>query len=873
MPQKPYVIADPRYGLYLQKEPWLSPKDAFRVLENCSLQYGRVEKRRGSERFDRLANLIEDYVLGTGDGLEDEFSGTLPKTWIRTSDESPSLYRLKVVAGAVTVEVDHDPTITDTGLVYFGGTGLGGAGSINLITGAIAIVFEAAPATGVDVEVTFEYYPHGDVQVTSELLGYITKDVGVTITSISKRLTITDISVANPTQITFSEAHGLETGDAIYLSNSDSTPVVDGQRTVTKVDDTKITVPVNVTVGGSAGYSWPRVTCSGGHSLSDGEEVWIEESNSTPVIDGAHVAQKLTSYIFAIEYAVTAAGTYGKTMWKHLDYSYVDHFPVKPSSMTLVCGGYTGTDNGSGGYNGDIRQGTAGYYTGLMYARWPAATAVGTAVYITYQYLDQDPCVGIHQFFPRSGSEELLAFSPQRGYRYSSVEKRFIDLTPGTPTETDPFPNAPASAETNVSPAQEAAVLKSEILCIVNGTDPAMKFDSVDGDLTAMTNTIRDDADESDIGTLHTSDIVIAHKGHLLYLSTRETLPDQTNEVFRKRARWTPVWQHEKLLENDYADAPSEEWIKSAEILRDEIIVEMTKSFWKLRYTGDFRAPFDWQEESAGEGCVAKNSSVKLERSIVSFSKTGPVEFNGQDVTRLAEELGPFITQVDSQYATKIAGQRIRELREVWLAYPTVGSSTLNRILGMSEVDRSLFIHIVNNWRCFGAFERDVEPTIDEIEEIVDEIDWNLDAEFFTAGFPTILVGTEDGTILQVPSTTYSDEGVAIPMAIETQGLNPFLDQRQPQLAKLNRIDIFADATPDESLTVELRKDTNTIPYATHTVSLTPDNPNRTKVWRTIHQFQVAYEHTVKITNSSVRKIAIDAIALWLEPGGSIRPQ
>lgn len=72
-------------------------------------------------------------------------------------------------------------------------------------------------------------------------------NVGVVASS-----TITAISQANPTQVTAS-AHGLETGDEVTIAGSNSTPSLNGSQTVTVTGVNTFTVPVNVTVAGSAG--------------------------------------------------------------------------------------------------------------------------------------------------------------------------------------------------------------------------------------------------------------------------------------------------------------------------------------------------------------------------------------------------------------------------------------------------------------------------------------------------------------------------------------------------------------------------------------------------------------------------------------------
>lgn len=77
--------------------------------------------------------------------------------------------------------------------------------------------------------------------------------------TITDQIAITDISVQNPTAVT-AAGHGLTTGDQITVYDSDSTPTIDGLRTVTVIDPNIFTVPVNVTVGGTTGFFLPTAT-------------------------------------------------------------------------------------------------------------------------------------------------------------------------------------------------------------------------------------------------------------------------------------------------------------------------------------------------------------------------------------------------------------------------------------------------------------------------------------------------------------------------------------------------------------------------------------------------------------------------------------
>lgn len=60
-------------------------------------------------------------------------------------------------------------------------------------------------------------------------------------------------TAASPTVVTC-YGHGLQTGDIITIAGSNCTPTINGQRTVTRIDDSTFSVPVAVTIDGTAGY-------------------------------------------------------------------------------------------------------------------------------------------------------------------------------------------------------------------------------------------------------------------------------------------------------------------------------------------------------------------------------------------------------------------------------------------------------------------------------------------------------------------------------------------------------------------------------------------------------------------------------------------
>ena len=106
--------------------------------------------------------------------------------------------------------------------------------------------------------IDFEAVSLDDTYIDFAAVGSIGSDFDPTI---SEAVALTVASVANPTQIT-AGTHGYSTGDTIYVNCSDSTPVINGTYTITKVDADKFTIPVNVTDIGSAGYVFKQLVYS-----------------------------------------------------------------------------------------------------------------------------------------------------------------------------------------------------------------------------------------------------------------------------------------------------------------------------------------------------------------------------------------------------------------------------------------------------------------------------------------------------------------------------------------------------------------------------------------------------------------------------------
>lgn len=86
---------------------------------------------------------------------------------------------------------------------------------------------------------------------TGTITGGVTTDYTLDPTNIS--VPITSNSIANPTVVTTPGPHKLTSNDKVLVTGSNSTPSINGTQVATVLSPTSYSVPVNVTVAGTAG--------------------------------------------------------------------------------------------------------------------------------------------------------------------------------------------------------------------------------------------------------------------------------------------------------------------------------------------------------------------------------------------------------------------------------------------------------------------------------------------------------------------------------------------------------------------------------------------------------------------------------------------
>lgn len=157
-----FLIAPFEVGQETDVQPWLVPEKAFTELENIYLYRGRLKKKDGFYQLGRLRRVITTQVLNqtTAVGVTTTIADVLADAAIALRATEPNA---AIRPGSVTISTaapdagTWDDTTTDGVMTATGGAALDG--TINYATGAIVLNFFPAALGGVNITVTFDYYP------------------------------------------------------------------------------------------------------------------------------------------------------------------------------------------------------------------------------------------------------------------------------------------------------------------------------------------------------------------------------------------------------------------------------------------------------------------------------------------------------------------------------------------------------------------------------------------------------------------------------------------------------------------------------------------------------------------------------------------
>lgn len=278
---------------------------------------------------------------------------------------------------------------------------------------------------------------------------------------------------------------------------------------------------------------------------------------------------------------------------------------------------------------------------------------------------------------------------------------------------------------------------------------------------------------------IYTAKIMIPFKNRLLLLNTIEQNEAGTlNKAHTNRVRYSHngspladsawlernnVFGTTKATGGGYIDAPTEEEIVSAAIIRDRLIVYFERSTYELVYTRNETSPFTWQSLNTTLGSEATFSTVSFDKSILTVGTTGIHACNGANVSRIDQEIPDEVyNSLKNTDGTKIvSGIKDYFTEMVYWTYRNNASSESNFFQ-----DKVLVYNYANgtwaiNDDClttFGYFEQGSNKTWQDLHEEWQSLHVPWDSFYLQANSRSVIAGTQQGMVLKINTQLSTNE-------------------------------------------------------------------------------------------------------------------
>lgn len=763
MAYQPFLIADFRQGKQDNVEPWLLPNQAFETLTNAVVKNGVLSKRRGYTEYDKFT---EYACAATGSGSTITAATKASPCQITVSAATSWLSGQKIQIASV-----------------------GGMTELNGNVYTITKVDSTHFTLGVDSSAYGVYTSGGKAYALTEADSYV----------------IAGISKAAVGVVTTSDPHRLQTGNIVRLVN------VGG---MTELEGVELTVTVVTATTFSIGIATTTYTTftSGGevHKIGSDAIMGIMQYQTSSDIDELIVCSetRIAKYDTSAELIVPiqdiqeivgrgdgATATYTGTLVNK---------PIVCGSLVITDGVKTATDDGAGGFTGDVSAGAINYTTGVYSVTFDANITSGNAVTASYDCREAIFAGGSDDFFSSENFDAKLWFT-------NGVDR----------------------------------------IKTWNGT-------TLDNHIFDLTN---EDAESNEINTcLH----IKALRGRLILFLTTEN-----STQYPQRFRWCTNGNTDKWWTGtgggSYGDLDTNDFIRVAGYIGDNIGVVCGKSAYTLRYTANPAMPFTVSRINNYRYCDSPYSMVEMDNGIIAIGRQGVIATDGNTVREIDDLIPNYIEDnIDGSKFYNVNGFHIEEERQVWFAYPEEGETTSTAVLCYNYEDGA-WSTFDFGMTCFGYHKEDSDLGFadfpDETFESFADYAWD---DFVFASAPIVLGGGTDGVIYKM-NFTNADNGTGFDVTMIGKRWNPFSDIGKS--ARLGYVDFLVSVT-DAELEIAFYESTQATAYQTKTVVCDSD-ANQSKVWKRLYSGAISDFHRIGITDTtSTNVVNIHAIRLWMEPVG-----
>lgn len=256
--------------------------------------------------------------------------------------------------------------------------------------------------------------------------------------------------------------------------------------------------------------------------------------------------------------------------------------------------------------------------------------------------------------------------------------------------------------------------------------------------------------------------ILVGYKDRLVALNCLET-DGGGSRTFPSRCRFsqngdptaaTTSWLDDTRGRGGYIDAPTQQQIITADILKDRLIVYFERSTWELIYTGYPDAPFRWQQLNNELGCESTFSVIGFDSSVLGVGNVGVHACNGVNVSRIDEKIPDEIYKIHngSNGPERVYGIRDYVPQLVYWAFPSEQEEPTfpNRVL-VYNYEMNTWAFFNDSFTCFGYFQKETDLTWATAGTTYPtwsswETPW--DSGRAQSAFPDIIGGNQEGFVL-----------------------------------------------------------------------------------------------------------------------------
>jgi len=314
-------------------------------------------------------------------------------------------------------------------------------------------------------------------------------------------------------------------------------------------------------------------------------------------------------------------------------------------------------------------------------------------------------------------------------------------------------------------------VVSDNLLFTTNYIDPIRYWNNATWTNLTTPNTIINAAGDYVV----TSRILVAFKGRLVLLSTKESIAAVVTE-FKGRARWSragapfnvPASAGAWLDPNQtfggnnwsgagFQDAPTEDRIISAQFVRDRLIVYFENSTWELVYTGNEASPFVWQQINTELGAMSLAATVPFDKAILGIGINGVHACNGVNVERIDEKIPDQIFTINKKNsgAQRVAGIRDYFSELVYWAYPDVGipavnSNRFNNKILVYNYENSTWAIWDDSFTAFGYLYQQQDITWADILNTWQDYELAWNDGVINENQRVVIAGNQEGYIFQI---------------------------------------------------------------------------------------------------------------------------